>query len=118
MKSPWIVSISNFEAFPNQQKNGTTSYQSSSKRNETSLFIQVSDDDMWRCLYAVSHFISVWEMAYGIPLAQSGIAAYEQQQISYHQNQQGSDNGQNETQPGYQQTSKDNSYYSPGGNYR
>ena len=118
MKSPWIVSISNFEAFPNQQKNGTTSYQSSSKRNEINLFIQVSDDDMWRCLYAVSHFISVWEMAYGIPLVQSGIAAYEQQQISFHQNQQGSDNGQNETQPGYQQTSKDNSYYSSGGNYR
>ena len=118
MKSPWIVSISNFEAFPNQQKNGTTSYQNNTKRNEINLFIQVSDDDMWRCLYAVSHFISVWEMAYGIPLIQSGIAAYEQQQLSYHQNQQGNGNGQSETPAGYPQTPKDTSHYSYGGNYR
>ena len=88
MKSPWSVNISNFEAAPNNQKNGTTSYQSNTKRNEVSLFIQVSDDDMWRCLYSVQHFISVWEMAYGIPLVQNGIAAYEYQQQNYHQTRQ------------------------------
>jgi len=49
------------------------------------LFIQVSDDDMWRCCYAVSHFISVWEMTYGMALVQNGIATYEYQQNSYHQ---------------------------------
>ena len=87
MKSPWSVNISNFEAAPNEQKNGTTSYKSNTKRNEGNLFIQVSDDDMWRCCYAVSHFISAWEMAYGIPLIQSGIAAYESQQDCYRESQ-------------------------------
>lgn len=85
MKSPWSVNISNFEAAPNEQKNGTTSYRSNTKRNEVNLFIQVSDDDMWRCCYAVSHFISVWEMTYGMALVQNGIATYEYQQNSYHQ---------------------------------
>ena len=94
MKSPWSVNISNFEAVPNEQRNGTTSYQPNTKRNDTSLFIQVSDDDMWRCLYAVSHFISVWEMSYGIPLVQNGIAAYEQQQKYFRNNQAQMNNGQ------------------------
>lgn len=84
-KSPWTVSISNFEARPSEKKNGTTAYIPNTKRNEVALFIQVSDDDMWSCLYAVSHFISVWEMAYGIPLIQNGIAAYEYQQQVFRQ---------------------------------
>ena len=99
MKSPWSVNISNFEAAPNEQKNGTTSYKSNTKRNEVNLFIQVSDDDMWRCCYAVSHFISAWEMAYGIPLIQSGIAAYESQQDSYRESQKQPPVGQQGYQP-------------------
>lgn len=87
MKLPWTVNISNFEAVPNEQKNGTTSYRSNTKRNELNLFIQVSDDDMWRCCYSVAHFISVWEYSYGVPLIQNGIAAYEYQQNDYRQNQ-------------------------------
>lgn len=99
MKSPWSVNISNFEAAPNEQKNGTTSYRSNTKRNEVNLFIQISDDDMWRCCYAVSHFITAWEMAYGIPLIQSGVAAYEYQQNSYRQSQKQASAGQQEYQP-------------------
>ena len=102
MKSPWSVNISNFEAAPNEQKNGTTSYRSNTKRNEVNLFIQVSDDDMWRCCYAVSHFITAWEMAYGIPLIQSGVAAYEYQQNSYRQSQNQTSAGQRyQTSYGY-----------------
>ena len=102
MKSPWSVNISNFEAAPNEQKNGTTSYRSNTKRNEVNLFIQVSDDDMWRCCYAVSHFITAWEMAYGIPLIQSGLAAYEYQQNSYRQSQNQTSAGQRyQTSYGY-----------------
>ena len=33
MKLPWTVNISNFEAVPNEQKNGTTSYRSNTRRN-------------------------------------------------------------------------------------
>ena len=99
MKSPWSVNISNFEAAPNEQKNGTTSYKSNTKRNEVNLFIQVSDDDMWRCCYAVSHFIAAWEMACGIPLIQSGIAAFESQQDSYRESQKQPPVGQQGYQP-------------------
>lgn len=101
MKSSWSVNISNFEAAPNEQKNGTTSYRSNTKRNEVNLFIQVSDDDMWRCCYAVSHFITAWEMAYGIPLIQSGVAAYEYQQNSYRQSQNQTSAGQQGYQTSY-----------------
>ena len=101
MKSPWSVNISNFEAAPNEQKNGTTSYRSNTKRNEANLFVQVSDDDMWRCCYAVSHFITAWEMAYGIPLIQSGVAAYEYQQNSYRQSQNQTSAGQQGYQTSY-----------------
>lgn len=83
MNSPWSVNISNYEAFPSEKRNGTTSVKAGTARNKTDLYIQVSDDDMWRCCYAVSHFISVWEMAYGIPLVQAGVSAYEQQQAEY-----------------------------------
>ena len=101
MKSSWSVNISNFEAAPNEQKNGTTSYRSNTKRNEVNLFVQVSDDDMWRCCYAVSHFITAWEMAYGIPLIQSGVAAYEYQQNSYRQSQNQTSAGQQDYQTSY-----------------
>ena len=101
LKSPWSVNISNFEAAPNEQKNGTTSYRSNTKRNEVNLFVQVSDDDMWRCCYAVSHFITAWEMAYGIPLIQSGVAAYEYQQNSYRQSQNQTSAGQQGYQTSY-----------------
>ena len=86
MNSPWSVSISNYEAIPSEKKNGTTSVKPGTARKKVDLYIQISDEDMWRCCYAVSHFISVWEMAYGIPLVQTGVAAYEKQQAEFRRN--------------------------------
>ena len=86
MNSPWSVSISNYEAIPSEKSNGTTSVRSGTARNKEDLFIQVSDDDMWRCCYAVSHFVAVWEMSFGIPLVQAGVSAYEKQQDEYRRN--------------------------------
>ena len=86
MNSPWSVSISNYEAVPSEKKNGTTSVKAGTARKKVDLYIQISDEDMWRCCYAVSHFIAVWEMAYGIPLVQTGVAAYEKQQAEFRRN--------------------------------
>lgn len=81
---PWTVSINKFKAPPIYHKNGTTAYDAKAqKADEVSVFIQVSDSDMWKCCYTVQHFISVWEMAYGIPLVQNGIAAHEYQVIEF-----------------------------------
>ncbi len=88
---PWTISIQNFKATPVWNQNGTTSYRltpeqrsgRAPKTDESSLYISISDNEMWKCLYKVQHFISVWEMAYGIPLVQTGVAAYEQQQNEF-----------------------------------
>lgn len=70
---PWTVKITNFEARPIPQKNGTTAYNSSTKQNIKEGFIQLSDFDMYRCLYRVNRYIELWEVCYGTGLIAAGI---------------------------------------------
>lgn len=71
---PWSVQITNFEAKPNPQKNGTTSYVSSTARNKKEAFILMSDGDMFRCLYRVTRFLEMWELGCSLPIIRRAIA--------------------------------------------
>lgn len=61
MRLPWVVSISNFNAMPRQHRNGTVSYEPSSIKDKIDLRFSVSEEDMFRCCYAVEHFVAQWE---------------------------------------------------------
>lgn len=74
---PWYVCIKNFQAKPVKQANGMTSYNGSSVQNQKEAFILVSDFDMYRCVYRVTRFIELWEMAVGIPLIKTGLKQKE-----------------------------------------
>ena len=41
--------------------------------------VNISDEQMFSCVYAVQHFIQVWELTYGPALVQAGIAEKEKQ---------------------------------------
>ncbi len=77
-KYPWVVKIQNLWAPPIEQPNGTTAYAAAKARDLTEAFIQISDDDMYRCCWTADHFIRVWENAAGIPLVIKGLELREQ----------------------------------------
>lgn len=75
---PWTVKIKNMWAAPVTHQNGTTSYSSSNVRDAVECFVQVSDDDMYRCCLAVEHFVSVWENAVTLPMVVRALQTKEQ----------------------------------------
>lgn len=76
---PWQVTITSFEAKAKEHDNGTFSPDMSTVRNSTSLFINITDEQMWYAVYSVQHFVRVWEDAYAVPLVRAGIKAKEEQ---------------------------------------
>lgn len=80
-KYPWSVIITTYEALPSQGQNvsGQVYPNQATKRNEKKLFVNISDEQMFSCVYAVQHFIQVWELTYGPALVQAGIAEKEKQ---------------------------------------
>ena len=75
---PWQIKIKNLYAPPIDQPNGTTAYSSGNARDVSECFVQVSDDEMLQCCYAVDHFIRVWEDANAIPLVLEGLQRRKQ----------------------------------------
>lgn len=71
---PWTVKIQTFSARPSPQRNGTTAYVSSTKKDIKEAFVSLSDADMYRCLYRVCRFIEVWEMTVGPRLISEGLS--------------------------------------------
>lgn len=55
----------------------------------------LSDRDMFRMMTRITHFVDVWETAYGIPLVAQGIQILEQEQA----NRQAQASGQPVEQP-------------------
>lgn len=80
---PWTVKITNFEARPSGQGNGTAAYDAGSMRNKQECFIQIPDDDMFRCCRRVTRFVEVWEIATGVSLVSNGLATREQAREDY-----------------------------------
>ena len=78
-----IMKITNFEARPSGQGNGTTAYDAGSMRNKQECFIQISDDDMFRCCRRVTRFVEVWEIATGVSLVSNGLVQREQAREDY-----------------------------------
>lgn len=62
-KLPWFINISNFNARPKTHSNGTISYDASTVENRKDCSFSLSNDDMFRCVYAIEHFVAQWERA-------------------------------------------------------
>lgn len=70
---PWTVKITNCEAKVFTKNTGATTFDSSSMRNTSDAFIQISDADMFRMMYRVTHYIAVWEYTQGTMLVMNGL---------------------------------------------
>lgn len=82
-KYPWTVKICNFKAKTNENKNGTISYDSKTMAENREAFIQISNDDMYRCCHRVESFVRIWENAVGIPLVLGGLETKEAKRQEY-----------------------------------
>ena len=74
-KLPWNITIKNFWAQPNNQRNGTTSYNARNVRDLVNVNINISDDDMYHAVILAEHFIRNWETAYCVNLIIQGMNA-------------------------------------------
>jgi hypothetical protein len=72
---PWTVKISNFRAVSIVHKNGTTTFDKKTSKDLREVFINVSDDDMYRICYRGSKFIETWDNSNCIPLIRKGYQA-------------------------------------------
>lgn len=70
---PWIFKIINGEAVVLVKDTGATTFQSNTMRNSKEAYIYLSDRDMFRMMTRITHFIDVWEIAFGIPVISNGV---------------------------------------------
>lgn len=76
---PWSVYVSNFRAFPVEQKNGTVSYNGSSKADEMAARIKLDDEQMFDFCNKIEHFETVWELTHCCGLLREGLRLKEEQ---------------------------------------
>lgn len=76
-KLPWTVKIANFKSQPVAQQTGGTAYNPQVIQDKTEAFIMLSDQDMYRCCYAVEHYVSTWENSICIPMVRNGVLQRE-----------------------------------------
>lgn len=84
---PWTFQITNFEARPSGQSNGTTAYDAGSIRNKQECYIQISDEDVHRCATRVNRFVEVWEITTGTALVSNGLSWRERARDEYRRQQ-------------------------------
>lgn len=80
-KLPWYVNIANFMARPSPQQNGTTSYIPASIQDKREVFINLSDEDMFRCMIRVTRFVEMWEQTACQNIMQNGLEMREAQRV-------------------------------------
>lgn len=85
---PWTVKVVNGNAFVRVSDIGATTFDPKTLRDTTEAFIMISDDDMFRCLNSVIHYIDVWEKMMCIPLIKKGLAQRQADYDAYMRSQQ------------------------------
>lgn len=85
---PWYINITNGEALVRVSDIGATSFDPKTLRNTEEAFINVSEEDMFRCLDRVEKYIDVWEKLHCIPLAKEGLRRRQAEIEAYRNNQQ------------------------------
>ena len=60
---PWQIKIVSFDARPVKGPTGSDSYDPSTISNREEHSFRLNDQDMFRCCYAVEHFVEQWERA-------------------------------------------------------
>lgn len=85
---PWMVKVVNGNARVKVSDIGATTFDPKTIRDTTEAFIVISDDDMFRCMNSVRHYIDVWEKFACIPLIKKGLAQREAEYEAYKQSQQ------------------------------
>ena len=85
---PWIIKITAGEAKVNKQESGAVTFTSSTMRNTVDLSINLSDDDMFRCMDAIMRYVDAWEKAYCLTLIQTGKEKRRQEYLASQNNGQ------------------------------
>lgn len=78
---PWYVRITNGTAEPNQTTTGGTAYKGNTFTMISEVFVNLTDEDMYRCLSDVVNFIGLWEMTNVISVIEQGQAQYASEAI-------------------------------------
>lgn len=79
---PWYIGLQEFEAKPSGRGQG---YDMKSMRNQRQLYINLGEEDMFRMMRAVTRYIELWEIAYGVPTLKNGRAMLEQERKNRNQ---------------------------------
>ena len=85
---PWMVKVVNGNAFVKVSDIGATTFDPKTLRDTTEAFIMISDDDMFRCMNSVLHYIDAWEKLACIPLIKEGLKKRQAEYEAYKQSQQ------------------------------
>ena len=112
---PWYIRIVSGNA-PSQKKgNGKVVYLASKMTNKQQVSVNISDEDWYRLILSVTHYIEAWEMAYAPQLIRDGEMQRHETMMQYNVSQQlqsqGATNNQvcNYSQGSYNQ--ENNGYY-------
>ncbi len=60
---PWYIKIQNFWSKPVQKENGTNTYDPTIIENKVEAFINISDEEFFKCCLRTTRFIEIWEYA-------------------------------------------------------
>ena len=78
-KKPWHISLENGSAVPKQNQNGGTYMAANSYQRKSSVFISLSDEDLFKQLSRVATYIDAWEKAVGPGLITNAYQEMERQ---------------------------------------
>ena len=71
--APWLFTIANGAAEPNVSDNGAITFKSNTYQEFNSVFMNVSDADMFRMMDACQRYIQTFTMCFGVPLVKAGV---------------------------------------------
>lgn len=70
---PWYIGIKNFWAVPKTLPNGTTAYDSGTVADAVTAYINLTDEDMYRCCVRIEEYVNVWAMVKCVPMVRSAL---------------------------------------------
>ena len=84
---PWYIKITKGIAKVRVSDIGATSFDPSTLKDTEEAFINVSEEDMYRCMVRVERYIDAWEKLNCLPLIKEGLAR-RQSEVETYRNQQ------------------------------
>lgn len=112
-RCPWYICCENGFGRVQVNQNGGTSIAPHSYRMESQVFVNLTDEEMFRVLYSVHNFIAAWEATYAPAIIRAGVDAIAKQK----QREQGTANNNYPAQQAQEYTPPTQGQYQQGQGY-